>query len=328
MTDRYTSFEATADAYTDDTLTWTANRHDVDIVTEDLVPERNNIYPVTSKGRTPRRKLKGPLGWSGTLEILLYTKHAPSLMYYAMGANSTTLDTPATGINTHTISPATTIPHFVMETGRDIVAHQYTGCVLTSFNLEYTPDSAVSSNFDINARKEQATKALDSISFDDFDGAERTYGGVEVDVQMGAAEGGSPTSIGTFESFSFTYENNFEDDAFVLGSQYLSGNFVNQINVTGSMDLSYLTNADYQDVVTDVEKELWLTTNNGDTSPVTDERGYTIKLPRISYDSTTLPTNNAERYVQSLDFTANDNAAGNAIEIDFINEQTEAEFTA
>jgi hypothetical protein len=323
MTNRYTSFEATADAYDIETPGTFVAAHDIDVVTEELTPERNNIYPVTSKGRTSRRKLSGPLGWSGTIETLLYTIEAPTLVYYAMGGNTTAVDMPTMGINTHTVTPAAAIPHFIMETGRDFVSHQYTGCVITGYSVEYAPDAAVTLSCDVNARREHATSTLDSITFPDFDGAERTFGGVEVDMQTGAAEGGSPTSDGIFESFSFTYDNNFEDSAYVLGSQYLSGKFVNQINASGSAELSYLDNADYQDVVTDTEKELWMTCSQGAGAA---ERGYTLKLPRVSYDTTGLPTNNAERYVQSLDFTANDNAAGANTIWDFINAQTEAVF--
>jgi len=115
MTNRYTSFEATAAAYTADTHTFTANRHDVDVVTEELTPERGNIYAVTSKGRTPRRRLKGPLKWSGNIETLLYTKSVPSLFYYALGANSTVNDVPTVGSNTHTVTPSTTIPDFLID---------------------------------------------------------------------------------------------------------------------------------------------------------------------------------------------------------------------
>lgn len=326
MTNRYTSFEATADAYLIDTMgTFTAAKHDIDVVTEELTPERNNIYPVTSKGRTSRRKLKGPLGWSGNIETLLYTVEAPTLIYYAMGANAFAANTPALGINTHTVTPASTIPHFIMETGRDFVSHQYTGCVITGYTVEYAPDQAVTLNCDVNARREHATSTLDSITFPDFDGAERTFGGVEVDLKTGAAEGGAPASDGIFESFSFTYDNNFEDSAYVLGNQYLSGKFVNQIAASGSAELSYLDNNDYQDVVTDTEREIWMVCSQGTGAA---ERGYTMKLPRVSYDTTSLPTNNAERYVQSLDFTCNDNAAGVNTIWEFINAQAEADFIA
>jgi hypothetical protein len=315
MTNRYTIFEATAAGYTSDTHTFTANEHIIDVVTEELTPERNNIYPVTSKGRTPRRKLKGPLGWTGNIETLFYTLEAPSLIYYAMGGDTTT----GVGPYRHISKPAATIPHFILETGRDQRAHKYTGCVATGFTIEYAPDSAITLNVDINARKEQANAALQTEAFPDFDSAERTFGGVEVVTAIGAAEGGSPSDFATVESFSLTYDNNFEDSAYTLSSQFLSGNFVNQINVTGSMELSFLQIADYDDVVGDVEKQLWLTANNG--LATTFEREIILKMDRISYDSTTLPTNNAERYVQSLEFTCNDNAAGNALEVEVLNNE-------
>ena len=325
MTDRYTSFEATAAAYTDDTHTFGANRHDIDVVVEDISPDRGNIYPVTSKGRTPRRKLSGPLAWTGNIETILYTLEAPTLLYYAMGAASTVVDMPTMGVNTHTITPANTIPDFIMETGRDQVAHKYTGCAVSGYSIDFAPDAAVTANFEVNARKEQATAALGSVTFADFDAAERGFSGVEVTTQMGAAEGGSPTTIITAESASLTYENNMEADAYVLGDQYLSGLFVNQINVTGSIEFSYQATTDYDNLVADTEQELWFDATQGAGA---NERGWTIKLPRISYDSGNLPTNNAERYVLSLDFTANDNAGGNSIEIDVINADTNAEFIA
>ncbi len=325
MTNRYTSFEATAALYTDDTHTFGADRHDIDVVTEELSPERNNVYAVTSKGRTPRTKLNGPLGWSGNIECLLYPIEAPTLIYYAMGAISSTPDMPVTGVDTHLITPAAVIPHFILEVGRDVVAHKYTGVVATGYTLEYAPDAAVTVNVDVNARKEQANAALGSVTFADFNIAERAYGGVEVDTLIGAAESGSPTSFGTVESFSFTYDNNFEDGAYVLGDRHLSGNFVNQINATGNFDLSFLAIADYDDVVGDVEKELELAMTQGTGAA---ERSVKFTFPRISYDTTSLPTNNAERFVQGLEFTANDNAAGDAVIMEVINAQDEAQFTA
>jgi hypothetical protein len=326
MTDRYTSFEATAAGYTTDTHTFTANRHDIDVVTEDISPDRGHQYVVTSKGRTPRAKLIGPLGWTGNIETLLYTKHASSLLYYAMGGNSTVVDMPTLGVQQHTLTPATSIPHFIMATGRDLFEHQYVGCVATGFSIDFAPDSPLSANFDINARKELATgTALGTVTYEDFDAAERTFSGVEIASAMGAAEGGAPTADTTIESANISYENNFESDAYVLGDQHLSGKFVNQIELTGSLEFSFLTIGDYDDVVGDVDKELWFTATQGAGAA---ERGYVIKLPRISYDSTSLPTNNAERYVQSVDFTATDNAAGNNIEIVVTNDMLAAEFIA
>jgi hypothetical protein len=92
------------------------------------------------------------------------------------------------------------------------------------------------------------------------------------------------------------------------------------------MELSFLQIADYDDVVGDVERRLTLVANNGDQTPAVDEREINVDLPRISYDSTSLPTNNAERFVQSLEFTCNDDASGNAAIVTVYNEELDTDF--
>jgi len=327
MPSRYTVFEATEPGYTVDTFNFTSNQHDLDVVTEEVTPDRGHIYPKTSKGRTPREKLIGPLGWSGNIESLMYTMGTPSLFYYAMGGNTTVVDTPTLGVQQHTVVPADTLKYFIMATGRDLREHQYVSCTVTDWSMDFAPGDPVTAKFDINARKELANASLNTTTatFPDYDSAERTFSGVEIDAQMGAAEGGSPSSVLTIESANISYTNNFEDSAYVLGDQHLSGQFVNAQECTGSLELSFLTISDYDDVIADTDKEIWYTATQGAGSA---ERGYIFKLPRISYDTTNLPTQDAERYVQSLDFTATPNVAGNNIEIVFTNDELEAEFIA
>jgi len=327
MADRYTAFESTAAAYGTDTFTFTANQHDIDVVTEEITPERNHNYPKTSKGRTPRAKLLGPLGWSGNIETLLYTQGAPTLIFYAMGAGATVVDMPTMGVNTHTVTPAEIIPHFIMATGRNVREHQYANCVVTGFSVDFAPGDPVTLNADINSRKELANVAINTttISFPDYDDAERTFSGVEVVSKIGAAEGGSPTIVTNVESANITYENNFEDQAYGLGDQHLTGKFVNDQDVSGSMEFSFLTITDYDDVVGDTDKEIFFVTTQGTGA---SERGYTFEINRASYDTTSLPTNNAERYVQTIDFTGTPNAAGDNIKMVLINDETESEFEA
>jgi hypothetical protein len=325
MTNRYCSFEATVAAYGTDTFTFTANQHDIDLVSEEITPDRGNIFPITNKGRTPRTRLIGPLSWTGSIETLMYTKHVPSLFYYAMGTAATVADMPTMGVNTHTITPGNTIIPFIMAIGRDVNEHQYTNCVLDGFSIDFAPADPMSVSFDVNCRKELTQAALSSVTLDDFNAAERTFSGVEVAVAMGAAEGGSPTTDTTVESANISYTNNFEGDAYVVGDQYLSGNFVNQQEVTGSMEFSFLTITDYQDVVGDVDKEVWFTTTQGAGAA---ERGYVVKLPRISYNTTSIPTNNAERFVQSVDFTATGDATDDNIIVENIGVETNAELIA
>ena len=342
MTSRYTSFEATAAVYTADTFTFTGNKHDIDVVTENLDPDRGNIYPVTSKGRTPRRKLKGPLKWDGSIETLLYTKHAPSLLYYAMGANRTLPNLGPSAIQTgcfqHEVTSAFTIPDFIMETGRDFGCMRYTGCAATGFSVDFAPDAAIALTVNINGRKEQAQTTVANVTFPDYDLAERAYSGVEIVAKNAGAEG-TVASISIVEGANFTYENNFEDSAYTLSSQYLPGLFINQVNLTGSFDISVLDFNQYTAVTADTEQAWTFLADNGST--LTNARGYLFAFPRLSYDKTNLPTTNAERYVQSIDWTANPNvanwvpsygtdsiAAGNSMAVRIYNAQTAAEFTA
>lgn len=325
MTNRYMSFEATVAAYGTDTFTFTANQHDIDLVSEEISPDRGHVFPITNQ-RTPRTRLIGPLAWTGNIETLMYTKHVPSLFYYAMGTAATVADMPTMGVNTHTITPGDSLPPFIMAIGRDLFEHQYVNCVMDGFSIDFAPGDPMSVSFDVNCRKELATgSALATVTYDDFNSAERTFSGVEVAVAMGAAEGGSPTADTTVESANISYANNFEGDAYVVGDQYLSGNFVNQQEVTGSMEFSFLTIGDYDDLVGDVDKEVWFTTTQGAGAA---ERGYVIRLPRVSYNTGAIPTNGAERFVQNIDFTATNNAAGDNIEIENIGEETAAELVA
>lgn len=327
MPSRYTAFESVEDDYTLDTFAFSANQHNLDVVAEEVTPDRGHIYPKTSKGRTARAQLNGPLSWTGNIETLMYTQGAPTLFYYALGNSSTATDSPTNGVNKHTVTTADTIKQFIMATGRDLREHQYVSTVATGFSMDFAPGDPVSADFAINARKELPNQPRDTttVTFPDYDAAERTFSGVEMNTKMGPAEGGSPTSVITVESANISYENNFEDGAYVLGDQHLSGNFVNAIDITGSIEFSYATIDDYNDVVSDTAKELNFLASHGSAAAV---RGYEFKFPRISYDTASIPTTDAERYVQSVDWTAADNAAGNAMTAIFTNDESAAEFTA
>lgn len=327
MTDRYFSFEATVAAYDTDTHTYTADRHDIDVTSEDITPERGNIYPQTSRKRKARRHLTGPNTWTGTVETLLYPTHATSLLYYGMGANTTVVDMPIMGINTHTLQVANTIPDFISSIARDDVSHLYTGCVIGGFTLDYAPDAALTGSFEVDFRKEQTPGTLDSVTFADFDEAERAFSGVEVDPQLGVAEGGSPTSVTFVEAASVSLANNFVQNN-SLNSKYNAANIVEASQITGSLDIRFDDDTQYTDVVGDVDKELWLTASYGSG---TAQRDIEVRLFRISYDSTSLTTTDTQRYTQTLEWTGETSVGAPAeqvIEIDVINALTEAAFTA
>jgi len=331
MTNRYTGFEDTVDLFDVDALTFTAERHDLDVISEDITPERGHIYPSTSTGRTRRGKITGPKSWSGSVESPFFPLEASSLVYYSLGANSTAVDMPVMGLQTHTISQALALPGFVVAIGRDDMSHEYTGCVATGCTLDYAPDATLTQSTDVFFRKEQARSSLDTVTFNDFDIADRAFGGVETTPGLGALN--AATSPVTFiEAASISWTNEFSDDAFALGSEFLPANIVANYEVTGSFDLRFTSVGDaYDDVVTSTNKSFDLNSTFGAAAA---ERRVLVRMDSISYDSTSIPTDGNQRYVQTVEFTAENasgagpSSIGNPLEIDIVNDDTEAEFTA
>lgn len=322
MTNRYTSFEATVAAFDVDTFTFTGNRHDLDVMSEDIKPDKGHIYPATSTGRTRRGRIRGPLSWAGTIESPVFPIEATSLLYYSLGSLTTVIDMPVATINTHTLNHAVTIPDFICEIGRDDKAHRYTGCIAKGVTLDYAPDAVLSQSVDVFFRKEQTTgSSLATITFPDYDVANRAFGGVEVVPGLGAALG-STSPVTFMESASVTWSNEFSDDAFSLGSQYLPANIVADFTVTGSWDMRFTLITDaYNDVYNAVNKSFQLAGTYGAT---TAQRDVKFIMDNISYDTTTLPTDGNKRYVQTVEFTGENNAAGLPMKIDVINAKTNA----
>jgi len=322
MTDRYTSFENTAAAYDTDTHTFGSNRHDIDVTSEDITPDRGNIYPQTSRIRKARRHLLGPNTWTGTIETLLYPSGAASLLHYGMGATTTVIDMPTTGINTHTITVANTVPSFILEIGRDSLAHKYTGCVVGGLTLDYAPDAALTLSAEVDLRKEQPTAALATVVFQDYDVAERAFSGVEIDAKMGAAEAAT-TSVTFVESGSVALANNFVQNN-SLNSQFNAANIVEASQITGSLDIRFDNANEYADVTGDTDKALDFAATFGSAAA---QRDINILLGRISYDSTSLSTADTARYTQTLEWTGETDASEEVLTIEVINAELGPLFT-
>jgi len=332
MTNRYTGFEDTVDLFDADALTFTADRHDLDVISEDITPERGHIYPATSTGRTRRGKITGPKSWSGSIESPLFPLEAASLVYYSLGSNSFTLDMPTSGVNIHAVSQALAIPGFVVAIGRDDMSHEYTGCVATGCTLDYAPDATLTQSTDVFFRKEQPRTSLDTVTFEDFDVADRAFGGVEVTPGIGPANTAAPAEVKFIESATVSWTNEFSDDAFSLGSEFLPANIVANFEATGSFDLRFESSSDvYDDVVSSANKAFQLDATFGSGA---SERAAKVILDNISYDSTSIPTDGNQRYVQTVEFTCEngdgtgDGIVGAPVVIEFINDDLEAEFTA
>ena len=322
MTNRYTRFETSTAISTHDS-SWTAsgNVHILDVGGEDISTDNSYIYPKTASNRTTKHRIVGPLGITGPIDTPLFPEEAATLLYYGLGSVATT---GSAAPYTHVIKKGSSLPFFSLEVGRDQKAHKYIGGAVNSFTIDYAPDDTLNGSFDCVFRKELATSSLASVTFPDFNSVNRAMAGPDVGFAIGNAEAStSPSTL--CEAASISVENNIATDAFALGSNLLPAQIVGGVGVTGTMDLRYESSANYDDFIATTEKRI---TFDGNYSSGATAKQIMVDLPRIAYDTNRLPTDNVERFVQAIGFTAETDAAGDPIKITVGNSKTNAQFTA
>lgn len=315
---RYIKFEKQG-SYTDETFTFGTNKHIVDPIGEDISGDPQKQYPRTAGQRNVRKHVKGNKKFTGTLNVPLYPIHAASLLYYGLGSVTTAVGSPTT-TNKHTIKIADSIPAFKAAIGREIKEHQYVGGIVNGFTIDYTPGEVLASSFDVVFRRELSPLGnLDTgATFADFDVVEAPFSGAEITPKF------NDTSVTFVESASITVENNLDADAFAVGSEYLPAAKISEFRVSGSFDLRYDDSQRYTDWLNDTALKLDLDATHGTGNST---RILNLQLPVVSYDSNSLPTDNIERYVQTLEFTGETDSNGDPIIIVVQNEQTSAQFS-
>ena len=316
---RYMAFE-TAPSFTYETFTVDPNSHIVDPLGEDITGDKQFLYPRTAGVRVGRAKVKGKNKWSGSLDMPLYPIGATTLIYYAMGNSAFTADTPGTGVNEHIISQANTVPFFEAAIGREIREHQYVGGAVNSMTLDYTLDDVITSSFDVMFRRELANVTLNTSQvFDDFNVLERGYGGAEAAVLV------DTVADDRIESLSISYENDFDDDAYSLGSQFLPAGLIGELSCTGSFDARFESIDLYDDWLAETSKQIELTSAFGS---VLNQRSIHMDIPSAALDTNNLPTSGFDRYVQTLNYHAEPDSNNDPLIVTVINAQDNAEFTA
>lgn len=324
MVDRYFQFETKSDFTSESFGAFGVNDHKLDVSGEDITGDHQYIYPMTTTGRTKRDRITGPKKFGGPIDTPIFASGATSLLYYGLGTCTTTTNTPTTSHNSHALTKGKTIPYFRAAVGRDLAEHQYVGGIVNSFTLDYSPTEVLTGSFDVIFRKELSplgTLKTDSEAsfFPDYSGAERTFGGAEVSTLIDGSDQGD-----CFESVSIEVNNNVSDDIYCLGSAYLSAGIVTGLEVTGSFDLLYDATTRYTDWLDGTNRQFELNASHG--TGTTERRVYT-DLPKLSFDTNKLPTDNIERYVQTVDFTAQNDSNGDPIIITVANAETNAQFT-
>jgi hypothetical protein len=317
---RYIEFE-TQSTFTNETFNLpTATSHIVDPLGEDITGDKQFLYPRTAGVRVGRAKVKGKNKFSGTFDMPLYPVHATSLIYYTMGAVTTVENTPITGVHTHTITQANTTPFFQCAIGRDLREHQYVGGAVNSMTLDYTMDDVITASFDVFFRRELANATLTtSTTYDDFNVLERGYGGAEASVDIDA------TADDRIESLSISYENDFDDDAYSLGSQFLPAGLIGELSCTGSFDMRFESIDAYDKWFNETSIQIELTSAFGASS---SQRSIKADLPSVALDTTNLPTSGFDRYVQSFNYHAEPDSNSDPLIVTVVNAANTAAFAA
>jgi hypothetical protein len=128
------------------------------------------------------------------------------------------------------------------------------------------------------------------------------------------------TTYGCVEGVRITFENNIPNDNFCLGSRFLNALWNQNLNITGSFDISFDTWAEYkrffggtagtsaEPQATNYEGSLVITFTGVPTTGGVGA-GFTnyamiINLPRIVYNTTGANLDRFNRIVQNVEFTA------------------------
>lgn len=274
--------------------------HAVDQVSEDISEEHGFVYVQTSAKRLARNRLLGPRVLGGEIAVPLYTMGTPTLLYYALGAVTTT--EPVTMLvppnYKHDITPGTSIPSFKMAVGKDLNEHGFVGCAMKGVKIDYSVGDPALCTFDLLIRKEiDPPGTLQTPTFPDYDVKERTFLGTEVTVEV------DDVAAGYVRSMSLDISNDVVEDNFAFGSRELPDLRIQGLEVTGTVTIAFDNIQRYQDVLSETESKFEFLFATG-TLGMADYRQVEIVLPKVSYDTAKLPTDGNKEYVLEVNFTA------------------------
>lgn len=197
-----------------------------------LAPSRDLLIPdpEIGGGRDTVDAYLGAVSFSGDYEYYARLESLATLLYGALGAKASAT---ATGVNTHTLTPADTasLPFFSVEEqiSDGLEVFNYVDAVVNTFHLESEANGFLSGTAGMIAVRQTAgvTPTADPL----WDNSAMivgtnitvTYNGVTVPAKK----------------FSLDVNNNFEDDDFRLGSFYLGDLTPKQREVTAQISLRH-----------------------------------------------------------------------------------------
>ena len=279
-------------------------------------PNANKLMPVTSGYRMKRFSTQGPYVGTYTLENVLAPDNIGHFLKWTTGdVSSGVADN---SVYLHNFTMAQEIKSFTIEDCRGLTGVEsefLEGCLVKTLTMEAPARESVRYTVEGSYRTEE----LDTL----------TNMGALPSLRPLIFAGGSVSLDGALshvESFTFSWENLIPDDSHDVGSQFMQSIVLEGCNITGGVDLKFLT--------WDIRKKFYGGSGTA-TSPQTEDKTYTlildflgsstgesvqtnyeikITLPAVTLTANPAPVSGRDRLTQRFDWEALYNA-GNKIQL-------------
>lgn len=279
--------------------------------------DQGNVYE-TVGALAPRIQAPGKYVLGGSTAIPIDDVNFGLILKGLFGAvTSTQIGT--TAFYTHTFTPATDLPSFTFEVGKDNFAHKFYGVMINELSLEYEDGFLVAGLSLLGAKDGKGT--LQSITAADFPAF------VYTDLLSTVTKGGVDISA-KIEGMSLSINRNLNmEDGIPVNSRFPTRKGYPQgLQVTGELTISFEDST---------ELEYYWGSATGPATSLTEhdfvfdfihtanERELSFSLPRVLVQSHSAPVEARNRIQQTISIQAlTDDVTGNAIEAQLVNDQT------
>jgi len=297
---------------------WSTPTQYMDIVSESITPDQGMIDVQTAGYRERRIRVPGGYKLEGDIELAGGPDDIGTAAYFTLGEHE---QTNSASIYRHLLTPTQTLESFRMEIapavkdGVNYTARRCIGGLSTGLSFEAVAREALTATWSVAFQKDSkstVTTTTPAFPTGVFKNPLVFYHGA---VTFGTY--GAEAAVANVEAFRCNIENNIDTDAFVIGSRFLPGRRLQEITVSGDMDVQFenwdmykyfydgtSTGSTPGDTVT--ENSLILTMTGGPTGQAGAFANFklVISVPAITFDTADASFSTRDRIVENLAWNA------------------------
>jgi len=268
----------------------------IDPLRVDVACEKEPVLRRTIASRFPVGAMPGNIVVSGEIESHVNAEIIGDLLLMLLGKVEVSQPDPsgAPSVYRHVFTPCEigeAPPTYTLEIGLENSARRIVSAILESLTLEFAPGEYVSATASVLAqREEQAPLRTPS-----FSQARPWHSGdVSITINDVRAE---------LRALSLEVNNNPSSEHHVIGSRYLTRHELGDLEITGSMDISFSDRSFLDSFLGDEEAAIKITIV-GDPLEAEYRSALEIELPRVVYSTWGGEISGSEPVVQSIEFAA------------------------